>query len=382
MKQIFFVRNAQIWDDISKQVDKDSVAAVYNLDYFEKIPDDKLPDELPLNDLDRFKDAVGGYHAVIAVNEDPPKNSGQFGQSYFRRLSLAVARTLKRNGIPFSFWPIIDSYSHIYGTFPNIVFDLSRTFTRDMVTAGLIGEVFRTFPSEFVGKKIDMWIAVGDGGARHALDLIKALDLSYAFAYYTSCTMKDRVIAFPDYESRYKDELFQNDIIAHSRCREAAAKPWEDNHAFWRGSLFTSFSRYCLFELGKKYPQYLQIEDSSKGGQYIPMTAQAKYKYLIDTRGNAWSSRLQTLLKLGRVIFIADRPYNEWYFDKLHPMEHYVPVKEDMSDLIEKYCYMERHPELYDKIVSNLNEFVEENLTPRRIVFDAKELILRYGVVD
>lgn len=143
-----------------------------------------------------------------------------------------------------------------------------------------------------------------------------------------------------------------------------------------------SFSRKCLFELGKKYPQYLQIEDVTKGGDFIPMTAQAKYKYLLDTRGNSRSGRLQTLLKLGRVVFIADRPYREWYFDRLRPMEHYVPVKEDMSDLIEKYCYMEQHPELYDKIVSNLREFVEENLSPRRILLDAKELILRYGVVD
>ena len=112
------------------------------------------------------------------------------------------------------------------------------------------------------------------------------------------------------------------------------------------------------------------------------MTEQAKYKYLIDTRGNSWSCRLQTLLKLGRVIFVADRPYREWYFNRLRPMEHYVSVKEDMSDLIEKICYMERHPELYEKIVGNMREFVEENLSPRRIIFDAKEMILRYAVVD
>ena len=220
-----------------------------------------------------------------------------------------------------------------------------------------------------------------DECALAALNLANALDLPYVFSYFTTYAMKDRVIAFPDYESRYNEQIFQNDIYAHARCKEAASKPWQDNRAFWRGSLFTSFSRSCLFELGKKYPQYLVVEDSTKG-QYFPMIEQVKYKYLIDTRGNTWSSRLQTLLKLGRVVFIANRPYRDWYFDRMVPMKHYVPVEEDMSDLIEKICYMERHPEIYEKIVNNLREFVEENLTPRRIVFETKELILRYGIVE
>lgn len=380
MKQIFFVRNSQVWEDISKQIDRNSVAAVYNLDLFEKIPGNTLPDEIPINDLDRFKNDVGGgYHAVIAVNTGAPKDNTQFSLSYFFRLSLALARTLQKNDIPFSFWRPFSPYIHLYGTFPNLSCDFSSIAGRDNPTLGLIGEAFKIFPQDFVGKKINMWIAMGDD-CLDALNLAIALDLPHAFAYYTSYAMKDRVIAFPDYDSRYKEEDLPNDRCSNDKCRAAAEKPWQDNRVFWRGSLFTSFSRYCLFELGKKYPQYLIVEELQKS--YLPtMEDQAKYKYLIDTRGNAWSCRLQTLLKLGRVVFIADRPYRDWYFDKMRPMEHYVPVKEDMSDLIEKYCYMERHPELYDKIVSNLREFVEENLMPRRIVFEAKEIILRYGVV-
>ncbi|MBQ3335854.1 MAG: hypothetical protein IJG80_00435 [Selenomonadaceae bacterium] len=379
MKQIFFVRNARVWEEISKGVDKNSVAAVYNLDYFEKIPGDKLPDEISLDGLERFKSDDSGeniFHAVIAVETGAPKGDTQFGQSYFRRLSLAVARTLKRNGINFSFPAPFGVYAHLHGVFPNLQSDL-----RNRLTLALIQEVFQTFPQEFTGKKIDMWFSFWDEPDR-ALDLAEALDLPHVFTYCTSFALKDRVIAFPDYESRFRENLFPNDANSNARCREAAAKHWQDSHAFWRGSRVTSFSRTCLFELGKKFPQYLKIEDSSRGGQFVPMTEQAKYKYLIDTRGNSWSSRLQTLLKLGRVIFIADRPCREWYFDRLRPWEHYVPIKEDMSDLIEKICHMERCPELYEKIVGNMREFVEENLMPRRIVFDAKEMILRYAVVE
>lgn len=247
--------------------------------------------------------------------------------------------------------------------------------------AGLIFETISTFPNEFKGKYLDMWIQLTDGPLQ-ALDLAQALNLRSVFAYSTTYSMRERLIAIPDCDCCYNEEKFTDKNRLPSRCKEAAAKPWQENKIFWRGSVHSSFSRRCLFELGKKYPQYLQIEDSqSNDGKFVPMIEQARYKYLVDTRGFSWSSRLQTLLMLGRVVFVADRPFREWYFDRMIPMEHYVPVKEDMSDLMEKYFFMERHPELYEKIVRNLAEFVEENLNPRRILFDTKELILKYGVV-
>ena len=244
----------------------------------------------------------------------------------------------------------------------------------------MIQEVFQTYPNEFVGKELDFWFSVWDEPERN-LDFLESLSLPHVFSYCTTYSMKDRVIAFPDFNTCYNEEKFHDKNNSPTKCREAATKKWQDKRIFWRGSLFVSFSRRCLFELGKKYPEYLHVEDSLRG-TFVPMIEQAKYKYLIDTRGNGWSGRLQTLLKLGRVIFVADRPYREWYFDRLIPMKHYVPIEEDMSDLLEKYFFMEHHPELYEEIVQNMQEFVDENLNPRRIVFDAKELLLKYGVVD
>jgi len=354
------------------------------MDFLEKHSKRILPDEFPISDIEKFKDDAEDYSAIIAVNTDPPRNANSFQKGHFFRLSLALARTLKQHGIKFSFWEDFSPYIHIHGTFPipNFSCELAKDNFRAPKTIGLIMEVYRNFPEEFAGKKFDMWIAIDDTCATDALDLANAINLPHVFSYVTTYAFQDRVIALPDFNCCYNEDFFWNPVNSTTKCKEAASKPWEDNRVFWRGSVFVSFSRKCLFELGKKYPQYLQIEDTTKGGQFIPMTAQTKYNYLIDTRGNSWSGRLQTLLKLGRVIFIADRPYREWYFDRLRPMEHYVPVKEDMSDLIEKYCYIEEHPELYNKIVANLNEFVEENLSPRKILLDAKDLILRYGVVD
>ena len=381
MKKIYFVKDEEVWENIqgSAAFDKDSFAGVFFVDFPEKFSGNRVPN-IEINGLEKFSNSdVSG---VIAVNTGMIEDLWQFSKSYLFLMSLEIARTLKQNGIKFSFWGAFSPYLHVHGKFPAITFELGRMAARTKCTAELIDEIFKTFPQEFIGKEIDMWIAIEDSCATDALDLAEALDLPRVFSYYSTYALKDRVIAFPDYKSCYNEEKFWDSVNVTSKCLEAAAKPYQDEHLFWRGSTFTTLSRRCLFELGKKYQQYFKIEDMTRGGEFIPMVEQSKYKYLIDTRGNAWSDRLQILLKLGRVVFIVDRPYREWFFDKMRPMEHYVPVEEDLSDLLEKFFYMESHPELYDKISRNLKEFVLENLTPQKILLYAKELILRYGVVN
>lgn len=292
---------------------------------------------------------------------------------------MATAGTLKRHKIPFTFLNVGslgNPYVHIIGKFPDLKISQG---TLHPLTVELIKEVFKTYQNEFEDKELDFWFCWWDEPER-CIEFANALDLPHIFSYCSTYSMKDRVIAFPDYGACYNEEIFYDKINSPARCKEAAEKQWQDKRIFWRGSLFTSHTRYFLFELGKKFPEYLKIEDGSKG-DFVPMIEQAKYKYLIDTRGNSFSVRLQTLLRLGRVVFVVYRPSREWYFNRLIPMKHYVPIEEDLSDLIEKYLFMENHPEIYERIVRNTAEFVEENLNPRRILFDAKELLLRYGVV-
>ena len=377
MKYLLFVDHPNIAETLIKKFGEESIAEVYNFSVFENYPSDILPEELPINGIEKYSQGGGNeYQAIISIDVDRSKGRAQFGQSFWRRLAFSIERTLKKRGINFILFNRRNLYMNVRGKFPNVTFSPSEINIR---TIDLIQETLQAYSQEFANKELDFWID-GDDYPNVSLDFAEALDLPYIFNYCTSYSLKDRVIALPDYDTCYNEEKFSDKSRTFSKCREVAATSWQDKRAFWRGSLFTSNTRRFLLELGKKYPEYFRIEDSSYG-QYIPMVEQAKYKYLIDTRGNSFSVRLQTLLKLGRVVFIVERPCREWYFDRLIPMKHYVPVKEDMSDLLDKYFYMEHHPELYEKIVRNLAEFVEENFNPRRILFDTKELLLKYGVI-
>jgi hypothetical protein len=61
-----------------------------------------------------------------------------------------------------------------------------------------------------------------------------------------------------------------------------------------------------------------------------------KYRYMIDIDGwaNAWSGLFQKLLTGSAVLKVeSQNGYRQWYYDRLEPWVHYVPVKPDLSDL-------------------------------------------------
>ncbi len=63
------------------------------------------------------------------------------------------------------------------------------------------------------------------------------------------------------------------------------------------------------------------------------------YRYHIDIDGNtnSWPGLFIKLLSGGVVLKVASpHGFRQWYYDRLVPWEHYVPVEADMSDLIEK----------------------------------------------
>lgn len=87
------------------------------------------------------------------------------------------------------------------------------------------------------------------------------------------------------------------------------------------------------------------------------------YRYLIDVRGRGWSGRLKLLLCAPRVTFIVEREFKEFFFPYLQPWYHYVPVKEDYSDLKENLHRIKSDNELETFIIKNAQEFADKHLT-------------------
>jgi glycosyltransferase involved in cell wall biosynthesis len=81
-------------------------------------------------------------------------------------------------------------------------------------------------------------------------------------------------------------------------------------------------------------------------GGKIKQADWGRYKFALDVDGhtNAWSNLFVRLLLGCCVLKIqSEHGFRQWYYDRLTPMRHYVPVRADMSDLIEKIDWCRSH---------------------------------------
>lgn len=82
------------------------------------------------------------------------------------------------------------------------------------------------------------------------------------------------------------------------------------------------------------------------GGTELTLPEQAaRWSGLLDLATGGYSARLKILLHSGRPVFIQDRPWHEWYWDQLEPMQNFIPVRRDLSDLLERQQWARTHPE-------------------------------------
>ena len=81
-------------------------------------------------------------------------------------------------------------------------------------------------------------------------------------------------------------------------------------------------------------------------GSKIRQSDWGRYKFAVDIDGhsNAWSNFFVRLLLGCCVIKVqSEHGFRQWYYDRLKPWRHYVPVNADMTDLIEKIAWCRGH---------------------------------------
>lgn len=77
--------------------------------------------------------------------------------------------------------------------------------------------------------------------------------------------------------------------------------------------------------------------------EHIPMPQFFDYKYQISLDGTVASYRLPYLLAGDGLIFKQASSYYEHFYRSLLPDKHYILIKKDLSDLIEKIQWAKEH---------------------------------------
>ena len=182
---------------------------------------------------------------------------------------------------------------------------------------------------------------------------------------------------------------------------------WEKKtaKAFWRGSTtggwlttrnWDQIARVKLAILAHRYPDKIDarltgvvqcdpeipalIKAQGLTGNKVSQADHLKYKYLVDVDGNSCSfERYFWVLLSNSVVLKQITPNIQWYYDGLKPYEHFIPVKDDLSDLLEKIQWAQTHDTEAKQIAENATSFIKNELSAEDIFIYMTHLLKEYA---
>jgi hypothetical protein len=149
---------------------------------------------------------------------------------------------------------------------------------------------------------------------------------------------------------------------------------WEnkENEIIWRGTSYSSFKKKNnRFTFVKKYYDKHNIGFSDKNPSfsdkfykgYLNIDQQLKYKYLISLEGNDVATGLKWMLYSNSVVIMSKPVIEGWLMEGLlKPYVHYVPLKNDFSDLEEVLEWCIKHDHICKRISENATEWMVQFL--------------------
>ena len=204
---------------------------------------------------------------------------------------------------------------------------------------------------------------------------------------YSKQNNYDKLI--PDFNFHNWIQVGINDYTHFTKeIDNAGACHYEIHKVGWIGNTNTNAMRKTLLDIGTKNADLFAFFDMCwlpsntqklNSSLYISMPELVKtYSILIDIEGNGYSGRLKHLLWSHRPLLLVDRPHKEFFFEYLKEWEHYIPVKRDLSNLLDqtKWCF-----ENYDKaleIAENAYQFSKTYLTREACYKQWNRLITKF----
>lgn len=125
--------------------------------------------------------------------------------------------------------------------------------------------------------------------------------------------------------------------------------------------------RPYLRDFSSKYPEILDAKLVNIDGaetRLSPFEMADNYKYILEGGGGGFSARVKWMLFLKRLCFIREKAWPAFYEINLKPYIHYIPIKQDFSDLLDKYQWAEDNPDKCQEIIDNCFKFAETFLSP------------------
>jgi hypothetical protein len=129
-------------------------------------------------------------------------------------------------------------------------------------------------------------------------------------------------------------EAIRTQIVSMSREQQQQQQQQgnNDKSQIWLDAQYSEWTMTDDIALGKLSQEYMAKQ----------------YKYHIDVggcSGTSWSG-LRWKMCTGNLVFKIESSMIEWWYSMLIPYKHYIPVKEDLSNLYDQYAYIENNPQV------------------------------------
>jgi len=219
----------------------------------------------------------------------------------------------------------------------------------------------------------------------------------YAPILSGSSTKMHADIPFPTYEDWARATYQKTGLVFPNACREypdIKLTPWSKKieKAVFRGATTGSGvtedtnQRLKALQMGVQHKNvldvgitkwnlrprklegsdYLQTIERGKGNynkaNRLNLQEQSQYKYILTLEGHVAAYRLSYELSSGSVVLLAGSQWQMWYYPFLKAYEHYVPVKEDLSDLLTQITWCKTNDAKCEQIAKNARSFYSKYL--------------------
>lgn len=147
----------------------------------------------------------------------------------------------------------------------------------------------------------------------------------------------------------------------------------EDAHSYvekipkivWRGAAYRETRKKFLAAV--EGFDFCDVRDTSRhaaGGpnaNWLTKEQQLMFKFIFSIEGNDVATNLKWIMSSNSLCFMPTPKYETWFMEgTLIPDHHYVCIKDDFSDVKEKYNYYMSHPEEAEIIIANAQKFVNQ----------------------
>jgi Glycosyl transferase family 90 len=240
--------------------------------------------------------------------------------------------------------------------------------------------------------------------------------LSHNYAEYSpilSCSIASGFadLAMPTYEDWARAKYQESKITFPNECRpypKIISKPWQDKLpvAIFRGAstgagttpltnqrlkaleIANGPENDGLLDVGitawnlrprkfesDKFLTTIERPSYPKANK-LTLQEQSSYKYILTLEGHVAAYRLSYELSSGSTVLLAGSRWQMWYYRYLKPFVHYVPVKEDLSDLLDMVKFCRDNDAQCEQIAKNALNFYDEYLGTRGILDYLQKLLI------